>query len=315
MGFLDKLKGKATEVFSEHGESSRDTGAPPQWAPAPEISHRFGLWNEAPEEEFKAGEEFCHNYPPDAPRLLPSRAVEDLTTYGPKVWTIEKPSSPRFVGEITGGGYDTKGNNPITIHTKDKATSVCLLSNLPIMAGLYDIQGKSGVYYEVYIKKMKGVVSIGTACRPYPEWRHPGWNRLSAALHLDDLRKFFEDPEGGRDYHTDGILSAVSPHDTIGCGFEFATSSLFFTYNGTRLPPAFTGIYLPRQQFDVFAAIGIEGHNEIHVNFGTDLFKWKEGNTWEWKSEGHVGRMHGSGGPMDELPPMYGETSGTTRAL
>lgn len=132
----------------------------------------------------------------DLPRLLPSRAVEDLNSYGSKVWSIDKPTTPRFVGEITGGGYETKSNAPITIRTGDACKSVALLSNLPLMAGLYDIQGKTGVYYEICVKSMTGIVSIGTACRPYPEWRHPGWNRLSAALHLDDLRKFFEDPDG-----------------------------------------------------------------------------------------------------------------------
>lgn len=30
------------------------------------------------------------------------------------------------------------------------------------------------------------------ACKPYPLFRLPGWNRLSAALHLDDRRKFYE---------------------------------------------------------------------------------------------------------------------------
>ena len=149
---------------------------------------------------------------------------------------------------------------------------VCLLSDLPMMAGLYDVQGKIGVYYEILIHRMDGIIAIGmpvhlctihrltfvvgTSCLPYPAWRLPGWNRLSAGLHLDDFRKFFEDPEGGRDY-TDAF-SRISPGDTVGCGYEFLTGTLFYTYNGVRLPPAFTGIYLPRQNYDVFAAIGVE---------------------------------------------------------
>ena len=79
---------------------------------------------------------------------------------------------------------------------------------------------------------------VGTACRPYPEWRHPGWNRLSAALHLDDFRKFFEDPNGGRDYTPE--LTEVSEDDIIGCGYDFTRCSIFYTYNGRRLPDAFT---------------------------------------------------------------------------
>lgn len=142
---------------------------------------------------------------------------------------------------------------------------------------------------------------IGTACKPYPEWRFPGWNRLSAGLHLDDMRKFFEDPNGGRDYTPE--LTEVSEDDIIGCGYDFTRCSIFYTYNGRRLPDAFTGVYVPRTNLDVYAAIGVEGKCKFEVNFGGELFKWKEGNEWSWRVEGHVGRL--SGGPSgenDELP-------------
>ena len=71
---------------------------------------------------------------------------------------------------------------------------------------------------------------------------------------------------------------------------------MFFTYNGARLSNAFSGIYIPRDKHDVYAAIGVEGHNELEVNFGTDVFRWKEGNDWAWRVEGHVGCFAGSGG-------------------
>ena len=35
------------------------------------------------------------------------------------------------------------------------------MSDLPLMAGLYDIHGRRGVYYEVRVNKMEGVVAIG----------------------------------------------------------------------------------------------------------------------------------------------------------
>ena len=143
----------------------------------------------------------------------------------------------------------------------------------------------------------------GTSCRPYPSWRLPGWNRLSAGLHLDDFRKFFEDPDGGRDY-LDHPPPIITPGDTIGCGYTFSSGTLFFTYNGQRLPPAFTGIYLPRKNHDVFAVVGVEGECEFEVNFGGDGFRWLEGNEWPWRVEGHVGVLDGDGDefPGDELP-------------
>jgi Ran-binding protein 9/10 len=125
----------------------------------------------------------------------------------------------------------------------------------------------------------------------------PGWNRLSAGLHSDDLAKFYEDPNGGADYishHPQFSYLAsrgLRAGDVWGCGYEFAGGSLFYTHNGVRLPNAFSGLYVPRQAHDVYAAIGVEGRNEFEINFGGDRFAWKEGNEWAWRVEGHVGRM------------------------
>jgi hypothetical protein len=122
------------------------------------------------------------------------------------------------------------------------------------------------------------------------------------------MRKFFEDPDGGRDY-TDAV-TGINSGDTIGCGYEFASGTLFFTYNGMRLPAAFTGIYLPRQNHDVFAAIGVEGDCDLEVNFGGEYFRWKEGSEWAWRVEGHVGRLGGGSGAYDDELPSYNEVRG-----
>jgi hypothetical protein len=37
------------------------------------------------------------------------------------------------------------------------------MSDLPLMAGLYDIHGRRGIYYEVRVNRMEGVVAIGTS--------------------------------------------------------------------------------------------------------------------------------------------------------
>ncbi|EEB94977.1 hypothetical protein MPER_06124 [Moniliophthora perniciosa FA553] len=143
-------------------------------------------------------------------------------------------------------------------------------------------------------------LAIGTSCRPYPTFRLPGWNRESAALHLDDLRKFFEDSDGGRDYPVP--FDRIRPGDTIGCGYIFASGTIFFTWNGLQLEDAFTGIYLPRNEYDVFAAIGVSGQAKFEVNFGGDVFKWKEGNEWHWKVDGVFGRLGDNRGFDEELP-------------
>ncbi|KAF9459199.1 hypothetical protein BDZ94DRAFT_1268808 [Collybia nuda] len=307
MGFLKSLKGKFTEHQSSSGGDSH-VMAPPQWAPAPEVSHKYGLWNEAPDDEYDAAENFCLEYPPQLPRLIPSDAVDRINAIGCKAWGIEVPITPRFVGTVQNLGDSKGGPGIVRVQTEAECKDVCLLSDLPILAGLYDTHGKTGIYYEIYIHRMDGIIAIGTACRPYPAWRLPGWNRLSAGLHLDDFRKFFEDPDGGRDY-TDAV-TGINSGDTIGCGYEFASGTLFFTYNGMRLPPAFTGIYLPRHNHDVFAAIGVEGDCDFEVNFGGEYFRWKEGSEWAWRVEGHVGRLGGGSGAYDDELPSYSEVRG-----
>ncbi|KAG5220653.1 endosome protein [Salix suchowensis] len=240
--------------------------------------------------------------PAPAARLLPSAAVDRIKEVGAKAWEIEYPQTSRFVGSITNPSETKGGPSVCKVETNTKCQDICLMSNLPLMAGMYDGRGKKGFYYEILIQRMDGLIAIGEL---------PGWNRLSAALHLDDLRKFFEDPDGGRDYTE--ALTQVSSGDTVGCGYEFTTGALFFTYNGQRLVNAFTGIYLPRHNHDVFAAIGAEGRNDFEVNFGAELFRWKEGNEWAWLTEGSVGGQM-SGGPSDagdELP-SYNDTNSST---
>ena len=85
-------------------------------------------------------------------------------------------------------------------------------------------------------------------------------------------------------------------------GYEWGRGTLFFTHNGARLPDAFTGVYMPREAHDVYAALGLAGPGActMEVNFGAADFEWKEGN--EWKVQAHVGMMPGGNNEDDELP-------------
>jgi hypothetical protein len=74
------------------------------------------------------------------------------------------------------------------------------------------------------------------------------------------------------------------------------------------MPSAFFGLYVPRTAFDVFAAVGVCGRNKLQVNFGAVPFRWKEGNEWAWRVEGHVGRLDGPSGSGEALP-TYAEAS------
>ncbi|KAF8635172.1 hypothetical protein AX15_000507 [Amanita polypyramis BW_CC] len=263
-------------------DNTDNTSAPPAWSAAPEPIHAFGMFSDVPEGEYEAGEEYCARYPVALAKLLPSNVAERIHTIGSRAWGMQVPNVPRFRGTISKTGSGTT-----LIHTEKECRDTSVLSDLPILGGLYDIPGDmDGVYFEIEVKRMDEIVAIGTACRPYPGFRFPGWNRLSAGFHLDDMRKFFEDPDGGRDYVTARV---VRSGDVVGCGYEFRRGVVFFTYNGERLPDAFTGVYLPRGKYDVYGAIGVVGRSEIEVNFGADIFRWKEGNGERWRIDRHVG--------------------------
>lgn len=116
------------------------------------------------------------------------------------------------------------------------------------------------------------------------------------------MRKFFEDASGGQDYDSRLSDRRGQPGDIFGFGYEFNTGRIFFTYNGLQLEDAFKGTFLPRHNYDVFAAIGVEGENIFSVNFGGDLFKWAAGNEWQWRVEGIAGNISDERSYTDELP-------------
>ena len=49
----------------------------------------------------------------------------------------------------------------VNVETWEECKDVCLLSDLLNMAGMYDVQEKSGIYYEVRVDRMHGIIAIG----------------------------------------------------------------------------------------------------------------------------------------------------------
>ena len=162
--FLDKLFDKGKGNQSHHPNAP-----PPQWTPAAEQSHTHGKYHEATDNEYKEAQLFCARVPVERPKLLSSDMVERLSQEGCKPWEMVLPSSPRFRGCVE-SGIDKGGAGVTKVVTDQKCEDVCLFSNLPIMAGLYDTKGKQGVYYEVVVREMVGFIAIGNS---YPA---PGYD-------------------------------------------------------------------------------------------------------------------------------------------
>ena len=154
-----KRKGKTPEQPVRHPTSS----APPAWQPAPEQVHALGLHSDAPDEEYEAGEAFCQRYPPEAPRLLPSEDVERIRQSGCGAWRLVLPTEdPARAGcvKLHNGGEPGKMGT-ILVESSEDCRDICILSDLPLLAGLYDTRGKRGVYYEIKVLRMEGVIAIG----------------------------------------------------------------------------------------------------------------------------------------------------------
>ncbi|GJJ15878.1 hypothetical protein Clacol_010156 [Clathrus columnatus] len=260
--------------------SQADNQPPPEWTSAAETSYRDGLRHEASDNDYETAEKFCLDRPINPPKFLESHLVDRISIEGAAAWQIASQSLSRFKGSII-----VDQQQKIThVASHSDCLDTCLLSI--------------------------DVSPPGTVCQPHPLWRLPGWNRQSAGLHLDDMRKFFEDPNGGRDYTgTEGYLDNLQPDDTFGFAYEFNTGNIFFTRNGVKLPIAFYGKYLPTStsdgvRNDVYAAVGICGQADFTINYGTKPFKWGTANNSEWRVEKHVGRLSVSnpGLVYDELP-------------
>ncbi|KAJ7600124.1 hypothetical protein C8J56DRAFT_879858 [Mycena floridula] len=195
---------------------------------------------------------------------------------------IATPRGGGFHGSIHNSVYGTETRGVVNITTLSTTTDTCLLSNLPLVGGKYMVSpNRQGIYYEICILEMEDAVGVGLACRPYPAWHQPGWGWLSAAWHLDDMRKFFESGED-KEYLPG---TKLQNGDIVGVGFIHEAGTVFFTWNGSRLPGAFTGIFLPHFKHDLFAAIGICGKASLEINFGAEKFMWSEGNGSAWRLE------------------------------
>jgi hypothetical protein len=120
-----------------------------------------GKYSDAPDDEYQAAESFCHTYPPYPPQLVPSHIIDNITSLGGKAWGLSYPTLNRFSGSIL-NPTDSKGSSGVVkVTTTPVCGDVCLMSNLPILAGLYGIKAKTGVYYEVLINRMDGLIAIG----------------------------------------------------------------------------------------------------------------------------------------------------------
>ncbi|KAF7985955.1 hypothetical protein HWV62_43904 [Athelia sp. TMB] len=323
---------------------------PPEWTATAARSDQWGLLSDAPDTEYEDAEVFCRQeyvstrhfleetwYAPDrVDRGLPPWGLQQVD-YNPEIYGY----TGRFDGVISNSlSHDRNPFHPasgsIRVQTTSNSKSSCLLSTRPILpflsAGSSISTTQHGVYFEIRnIDCMEDAIAIGTACKPYPHWRFPGWNRLSVGLHLDDGHTFYQNPDGGVPPSVRSPLQALIPADprhlnkerlkgmVFGCGIDLHTTGVFFTVNGEKLPDAYRGVY-PRGvrgvaeadgASDVYAAVGVSGKANFEINFGGPgdaKFAWQPANEGGWEVGLGLGlsARAETGGGNEVLPNYYG---------
>ena len=116
-------------------------------------------------EDHKGAEDFCTRGRIERPELLPSDMVPRPPQDGCQPWRMVLPTCHNFKGRVKSG---TGGGSPgmTKVFTDRKCQYTCIFSNLPIMASLYNAKEQKGVYYEVVIRKMRGIIVIGNETSP-----------------------------------------------------------------------------------------------------------------------------------------------------
>lgn len=161
-----------SKLFAQHDTTTHAQldDSPPQWAPADELSRETGIISDAPVDEADCAEEFCDKNSVNPPRFLPSVDTDRIRELGCNAWDLELlPHSStldfgRFRGyirDVYEDGNSKGGSKVVEVVTNEGCGDCCVVSNYPLAAGLYDIGGKEGVYYEVTVEEMGGVVAIG----------------------------------------------------------------------------------------------------------------------------------------------------------
>lgn len=141
------------------------------------------------------------------------------------------------------------------------------VGEMPALSGVliranHPIKLSSFFFFEVYIEDAQSAkISVGLASDDYPQM-HPGYYHLSLAYH-SDRGSLFRDSEE-RDWGP-----AFDDGDSVGCGFEPSTGSVFFTKNGELLGRPFDLDLRMREK--MYPAIGLQTPGQaVRVELGTD---------------------------------------------
>lgn len=108
-------------------------------------------------------------------------------------------------------------------------------------------------------------VAVGLAMKEFQvQSRMPGWDRVSFGYHGDD---------GGIFHASGGMQKEFGPKfgagDTVGCGVDYISKSIFYTLNGKFLGYAWENVSDSILENDLYPAVGLDTNCPIHLNWGS----------------------------------------------
>lgn len=111
-------------------------------------------------------------------------------------------------------------------------------------------------------------IAIGLATKDFELKRLPGWDENSYGYHSDDGAIFH-----GRGRQVASYGPSFGAGDTVGCGIDYESRSIFFTVNGNYQGIAFATIDLIEGQV-LYPTVGIDAEVKVTFNFGNEPFKF-----------------------------------------
>lgn len=131
-------------------------------------------------------------------------------------------------------------------------------------------------------------VAVGLATKAFELKRLPGWDNDSYGYHGDDGAIFHG---RGRQLATYG--PSFGAGDTVGCGIDYMSRSIFFTLNGVYQGTAFAGLDLSEGQV-LYPTVGIDAAVNVTFNFGREKFKFD--------LEAHIAKRENESRLLQPLP-------------
>uniref|UniRef100_A0A7S4VV69 B30.2/SPRY domain-containing protein n=1 Tax=Ditylum brightwellii TaxID=49249 RepID=A0A7S4VV69_9STRA len=116
----------------------------------------------------------------------------------------------------------------------------------------------------------KDCVAVGLSTASFTtQHKMPGWDEHSYGYHGDD----------GGIFHAGGdMIRKFGPtfgmYDTVGCGIDYKTKSIFFTRNGEFLGFAFAELDDSILQNGLYPTVGVDTNCPLFINFGEKPFEF-----------------------------------------